>query len=98
MAESKRDEFYPDAEVYSDHREMLTRDDIEVVDVTPHPEDRLSLLEDCIHTGNMFSAKNPMSLILMMGTFAALAKGGAQASHQPERSLGSPLQLPAKCS
>ena len=42
MAESKRDEFYPDAEVYSDHREMLTRDDIEVIDVTPHPEDRLT--------------------------------------------------------
>ena len=76
MAESKRDEFYPDAEVYSDH-EKLTRDDIEVIDVTPHPEDRLSLLKTAFMQGNMFSAKNPMSWILMMVNVRCASRKGA---------------------
>lgn len=74
MAESKRDEFYPDAEVYSDHREMLTRDDIEVIDVTPHPEDRLSLLEDCIQAGKHVLSQKPYVLDIDDGErLAALA-------------------------
>ena len=34
-AEARRDEFYPDAVVCEDYRELLARDDVEVVDVTP---------------------------------------------------------------
>jgi hypothetical protein len=38
-AEARRDQFYPAADVYDDHRAILERDDIDVVDVTPHPSD-----------------------------------------------------------
>src|SRR5690242_7233465 len=32
-AEKRRDEFYPEAQVYTDYRELLQRKDIEVVDI-----------------------------------------------------------------
>ena len=39
-AESRRDEFYPDATVYADLDDVLERDDIDVVDLAMHPEPR----------------------------------------------------------
>src|SRR4051794_17132601 len=37
-------EYYPRADVYTDYRDVLRRDDIEVVDVTPHPEERVPII------------------------------------------------------
>jgi hypothetical protein len=36
-AAQKRDRFYPAADIYQDYKKILERDDIEVVDITPHP-------------------------------------------------------------
>jgi predicted dehydrogenase len=44
-AESRRAEFFPDADVYDDVRDVVARDDIAVVDITTHPEDRVPLIE-----------------------------------------------------
>ena len=41
-AETRRDEFYPDAIATDDFKSLLARDDIEVLDITPHPAARLS--------------------------------------------------------
>src|SRR3954470_11681089 len=38
-AEKRRAEFYPKAKIYSDYREVLKRDDVEVVDIATHPEE-----------------------------------------------------------
>src|SRR4051812_40774965 len=36
-AEEKREQYYPGATVFDDYRKLLEREDIEVVDITPHP-------------------------------------------------------------
>jgi predicted dehydrogenase len=73
-AEAKRDEFYPDAVVCEDHRELLARDDVEVVDVTPHPEDRLPILVESLKAGKHVLSQKPFVLNLEHGErLAALA-------------------------
>lgn len=66
-AEAKRDEFYPDAEVYDDYHQLLERDDIEVVDVTPHPADRLPILREAIEAGKHVLSQKPFVLDLADG-------------------------------
>ncbi len=63
-AEKRRDEFYPTAEVYDHYAQILQRDDIEVVDVTPHPEDRLPILRDSIEAGKHVLSQKPFVLNL----------------------------------
>ena len=48
--------------VYSDYRELLKRDDIEVIDVTPHPSDRLPIIYDCLHAGKHILSQKPFVL------------------------------------
>ncbi len=66
-AEAKRDEFYPGASVHADYRELLARDDIDVVDVTPHPEDRLSIVRDALEAGKHVLSQKPFVLDLEDG-------------------------------
>ncbi len=74
-AEARRDEFYPDAEVYDDHRAILERADIEVVDVTPHPADRLPILREALEAGKHVLSQKPFVLNLADGEeLAALAE------------------------
>src|ERR1044072_8795244 len=47
-AEQKRDLYFPEAVVYEDYRALLAREDIEVVDITPHPNDRLPIIMDAL--------------------------------------------------
>lgn len=63
-AEAKRDQFYPDADVYDDYHELLQRDDIEVVDVTPHPADRLPMLREALEAGKHVLSQKPFVLDL----------------------------------
>src|SRR5438128_9876086 len=42
-ARARQREFYPRADVYTDYRDLLRRDDIEVVDVATHPAERVSI-------------------------------------------------------
>ena len=50
-AEARRDEFYPGALATSDHAALLARADIDVVDLTPHPEERVPLIEQALRAG-----------------------------------------------
>jgi len=63
-AEAKRDQFYPDAEVYDDYHDLLDRDDIEVVDATPHPADRLPILRESLEAGKHVLSQKPFVLDL----------------------------------
>src|SRR3954451_6948557 len=47
-AVARQKEFYPRADVYSDYRKVLARDDIEVVDIATHPEERATIMRDAI--------------------------------------------------
>jgi predicted dehydrogenase len=66
-AERRREEFFPDAEVYSDYRDVLRRDDVEVVDVTPHPADRIPIVRDAIRAGKHVLSQKPFVLDLSAG-------------------------------
>ncbi|MDG0964067.1 MAG: Gfo/Idh/MocA family oxidoreductase [Opitutales bacterium] len=66
-AESMRDQFYPEASVYSDYKKLLRREDIEVIDVTPHPNDRLPILYDCLNAGKHVLSQKPFVLDLEEG-------------------------------
>ena len=66
-AEALRDQFSPEAKVYQDYREILALDDIHVVDVTPHPEDRLPILYDCLLAEKHTLSQKPFVLDLKEG-------------------------------
>ena len=66
-AEAMRDKFYPDATVHKDYREILVREDVDVVDVTPHPADRLPILFDCLQAGKHVLSQKPFVLDLEEG-------------------------------
>ena len=65
--EQRQREFYPAADTYLDYRELLARDDIEVVDVTPHPQERLPILEAAIDAGKHVLSQKPFVLDLDVG-------------------------------
>ena len=58
-AEARRDEFAPRAEVMTDYAALLARDDIDVVDLTPHPAERLPLIEAALHAGKHVLSQKP---------------------------------------
>jgi predicted dehydrogenase len=66
-AQKRRDEFFPDADIYEDYRDLLRRDDIEVVDITTHPPDRPPLIEAAILTGKHVLSQKPFVLDLDVG-------------------------------
>lgn len=63
----RRDQFYPEAKVYDDYRKILERDDIEVVDITPHPHDRLPILKAALQAGKHVLSQKPFVLDLDEG-------------------------------
>jgi predicted dehydrogenase len=58
-AEKKREEFYPDAEVTDDYHDVLAREDVDVVDVTTHPEQRVPIIEDAIRANKHVLSQKP---------------------------------------
>lgn len=66
-AVQRRDQFYPNAEVYNDYKKILERDDIEVVDITPHPEDRLPILKAALQSKKHVLSQKPFVLDLNDG-------------------------------
>ncbi len=65
--EQRRREFYPAADTYLDYRELLARDDIEVVDITPHPKERVPILKAAIDAGKHVLSQKPFVLDLDVG-------------------------------
>jgi predicted dehydrogenase len=66
-AEKRRDTYYPNADVYADHHELLAREDVEVVDVATHPTVRAPLVEDAIDAGKHVLSQKPFVLDLDVG-------------------------------
>ena len=66
-ARSRQQEFYPEAAIYTDYRQLLKRDDIEVVDVATHPPERVRILEDAIDAGKHVLSQKPFVTDLDVG-------------------------------
>jgi predicted dehydrogenase len=66
-AERRRDEFYPDADVTDDYRQVLARDDVEVVDITTHPPERPPLIEAALRAHKHVLSQKPFVLDLDVG-------------------------------
>ncbi|MCE9546093.1 MAG: Gfo/Idh/MocA family oxidoreductase [Planctomycetia bacterium] len=67
FALKRQAEFYPEAAVYADYRQMLERPDIEVVDVATHPAIRPAIIEDCLRAGKHVLSQKPFVLDLEVG-------------------------------
>jgi predicted dehydrogenase len=73
-AENRRKEFFPEAETYTDYKQLLKRDDIEVVDIATHPQDREYLIPAALEARKHVLSQKPFVLKLDKGEqFADLA-------------------------
>jgi predicted dehydrogenase len=66
-AEKRRAEFYPEAAVFTDFRELLRRDDIEVIDIATHPGERAIAIEAALHARKHVLSQKPFVLDLDVG-------------------------------
>jgi predicted dehydrogenase len=66
-AEKRRDEFYPQAAVYADHRELLARDDITAVEIATHTPVRAPQIEDALKAGKHVLSQKPFVFDLDTG-------------------------------
>jgi predicted dehydrogenase len=66
-AESRRAQFFPGASVYTDYRDVLKRDDIEVVDIATHPPERAPLLKAAIQAGKHVLSQKPFVIDIDYG-------------------------------
>ncbi|MGL4238380.1 Gfo/Idh/MocA family protein [Tabrizicola sp.] len=87
-AKARADEFFPDADVMTDYAALLRRDDITVLDLTPHPEDRVPLIEVALAAGKHVLSQKPFVTDLDVGerlVALARAKGVKLAVNQNGR-------------
>jgi len=74
-ARTRAAEFFPDATVTTDYTALLARDDIDVIDLTPHPEERVALIESALQAGKHVLSQKPFVTELDIGErLAALAE------------------------
>lgn len=66
-AVARRDEFYPEAKVFTDYRDLLALTEIEVVDVTTHPADRVEILEAALLAGKHVLSQKPFVTDIAVG-------------------------------
>jgi predicted dehydrogenase len=66
-ARARQKEFYPRAAVYTDYRELLKRDDIEVVDIATHPPIRGPIVEAALGSKKHVLSQKPFVLDLDYG-------------------------------
>jgi len=87
-AEKRRSEFFPHAKTYVDYKQLLKHDDIEVVDIATHPQDRAYLVPAALDAGKHTLSQKPFVLSLDTGEkFVELAakKGVTLAVNQNGR-------------
>jgi len=63
----ERQKTFPDADLYDDHRKLLARDDVDVVDIALHPEPRAAVIEDALRAGKHVLSQKPFVLDLEVG-------------------------------
>lgn len=66
-AEARRDAYFPDADATDDIAGTLARDDIGVVDLTPHPAERLAMIRTALEAGKHVLSQKPFVLDLDVG-------------------------------
>ena len=66
-ARERRDQFYPDATVTDNIDDVLSRDDIEVVDITTHPPERPPIIEAALRARKHVLSQKPFVLDLDVG-------------------------------
>ena len=66
-AEKRAEDFFPDADIYTDYGELLARADIEVVDVATHPPQRPTILKAAMRAGKHVLSQKPFVLDLDVG-------------------------------
>jgi predicted dehydrogenase len=59
--------FYPDARVFTDYREVLEQDDVEVVDLAAHPDQRAGMYGEAIAAGKHILSQKPFVTDLDLG-------------------------------
>jgi predicted dehydrogenase len=62
-----QEKYYPDAFITTDYRELLRRDEIEVVDITTHPKDRIEIIEEALAAGKHVLSQKPFVVDLEIG-------------------------------
>jgi predicted dehydrogenase len=70
-AEARRDEYFPSAEATDNIQRTLTRDDVAVVDITPHPAERYAMIETALRAGKHVLSQKPFVLDLDAGAHLA---------------------------
>ncbi len=66
-ARACQEKFYPEASVTTDYRDLLRRDEIEVVDIATHPADRIELVEAALRAGKHVLSQKPFVVDLKVG-------------------------------
>jgi predicted dehydrogenase len=66
-AEDRRQRFAPDAATYTDYRELLKRDDVQIVDITTYPIPRVAIIEDALRAGKHVLSQKPFVVDLDVG-------------------------------
>lgn len=66
-AEGRRKQYFPKADIYTDYREVLARDDIQVIDAATHPGERVPIIRDAINAGKHILSQKPFVESLKVG-------------------------------
>jgi len=66
-AEERRDEYFPAAEVFTDHHRILSNEEIDVVDIATHPVARVPLIRDALEAGKHVLSQKPFVTDLEVG-------------------------------
>ncbi len=66
-AEARRAEFFPEAAIHTDWRDLLAREDVRVVDVTTRPDVRPPIIEAALRAGKHVLSQKPFALDLATG-------------------------------
>jgi predicted dehydrogenase len=66
-ARQRQQDFYPDAQVYTNYQDVLDRDDIQVLDIATHPAERVSIVEAALRAGKHVLSQKPFVLDLADG-------------------------------
>lgn len=66
-ARQRQQEFYPLAGRYTEYRQLLARDDVDVVDIALHPEPRVAVIEAALKAGKHVLSQKPFVLDLEVG-------------------------------
>jgi len=66
-ARDRQTHYYPHADIYTDYRDLLRRDEIEVVDIATHPPERAPIIEAALLAHKHVLSQKPFVLDLDFG-------------------------------